>query len=111
LTALLSRLFITDYAIGASLPAVLSYRRKAADFSPTDSWEKIAAILGEDDLLPPALFDDELSATDSVYSFLSDIQDEWRRRLFFSDSPDPTEEIIEKLEKEKAEREAQREAK
>jgi len=112
LTALLNRLVVSDHIIGASLPALLVYRRKAANFTPTDSREQIRAVLGEDTLLPPTLTSPEPSSAASMISnLLRGIPSgNLRIILAFSDPPHFTKEYIEYKEKEEAEREAKREA-
>jgi hypothetical protein len=113
LSALLNRLTSSDHFIRASLPALLSYRRKTAQFTPTDSFSQIRAVLGNETLLPPTLLygQSPLAAT-VVNDFLRGVCSEhWRHTLYFSDLPIFTKEFIERQEEKEAEREAQREAK
>ena len=114
LTALLARLVSSDHFIGASLPALLAYRRKVAQFTPTDSLEKIGIVLGENAWLPPTLWHGQPHAIREATDFLDLVairSEEWRQLLYFSNPPEFTKERIERWEKEEAEREAQREAK
>ena len=110
LTALLTRLIGSDTVIG-SLPALLTYRRKAADFALTDSWEQTRVILKDEASLAPTLLDERPRASGVVDELLRGIQsEEWRMTLYFSEMPGLTQEILERAEKREAEREAKREA-
>jgi|GEM_PF-2192094 len=110
LTALLNRLVWSEHFIGASLPALLSYRRKAAQFTPADSSLQIRSVLGDEVWLPPTLWHGRPNAAGMVSDFLDAMRSEnWRQAtLCFSDSPNFTEEVIETLEKQEAEREAKK---
>ena len=111
LTALLTRLTMTDHIIGAYLPAILSCRRKTAHFTPMDSFAQIRAVFGDEAYLPATLLTARPNAASEVYDFLNVVRSEnWRQKLGFSDPPTFTKEILAGWEKEEAEREAQREA-
>jgi len=109
LTALSHRLALSDHFIGASLPALLSYRRKATNFTPTDSWEQIRIVLRDEPRLPPTLLYGEPPSTASIADdFLSIVRSEnWRNMLCFFDVL--KKETLSTLEKEEAERETKRE--
>ena len=110
LPPLLTRLAVTDHAIGGFLPALLSYRRKATHFSTTDSYQQIKSVFEEEIRLPPTMMNDRpyvaLTASNALLAICSE---NWRCALSFSALPIFTKEEIEKLDKEEAEREAQRE--
>ena len=109
LTALLARLVSSDYYMRASLPGLLSYRRKAINFAPTDSGDQIRAALGNESRLPETLWDPHSYTTRAVSYFLREVQSEqWRMVMGFSDPF--SKEFVERQEKEEAEREAKREA-
>ena len=111
LTALMTRLAMTDHIIGAYLPSVLSYRRKAPHFTLTDSWGQIRSVFGDEPHLPATLWDAQPRAASATRDFLEYVRSEnWRQRLGFSDPPNFTKEFIEGQEREEAEREAKREA-
>ena len=108
--AWLNRLFVSDHIIGAYLPALLSYRRKATYFTPMDSLDKILAVLGEEAWLPPTLWEPQAHAVKATSDCLSEVRSEkWRQKLYFSDPPFFTKEFIERQEEKEAERETQRE--
>ena len=110
-TALLNRLIMSDHCIGTTLPAFLSYRRKAEHFSPTDSGDEIHAVLGDEKWLYPTWIYDYPPVAEMAANFLRQVQSEnWRLMLCFSDPPFFTKEFVEHQEKEEAEREAEREA-
>lgn len=107
LSALVSRLVSSDYFIGASLPALLSYRRETTRFSPIDSSLQVGSVLGNETRLPPTLLDGQPRAASVVSCFLREVRSEqWGQRLCFFDPPALTEEIIYTLERQEVEREA-----
>jgi len=107
LSALLNRLVISDHIIGASLPALLDYRKKASTFTPFDIYPQVGAVLGKEMRSPPTLWSDFSLAASNVSDLLREIQSEkWRQRLCLSDPPVFTEEFIETLERQEMEREA-----
>jgi len=112
LTTLLTRLIWSDHVVVVSLPALLSYRRKAVIFAPTDSREQIRAVLRDEPRLPPTLIQGDPPLVDvEADHLLRSVQSEyWRMMLCFSDPSRFTKEFIERQEKEEAEREAKREA-
>ena len=107
---LLHRLVLSDHFIGASLPALLSYRRKAPHFTPDDTYQQINAVFGRDaPAMPPTLCDGRPRPASEAITLLDELRSErWRNRLSFSDPPTFTPEKIEILEKKEAEREAMR---
>ena len=110
--ALPNRLFVSDHIIGAYLPALLSYRKKATHFALEDTLDKIYAVLGDDAWLPPTMWEAKPHAVKAVNDFLGEVRSrKWQQKLHFSDPPEFTKERIERWEQEEAEREAQREAK
>jgi len=113
LPPLLTRLASADHDIGGLLPALLSYRRKAVHFSPTDSFQQIQSVLGKESRMPPTMYNGDQPftaylANDALRAVCSE---KWRMTLYFSDPPGLTKEIIENAEREEVEREAEREAK
>ncbi|MCL1921528.1 MAG: hypothetical protein FWG50_10730 [Kiritimatiellaeota bacterium] len=112
LTALSRRLALSDHCIGASLPALLSFRRKTMVFTATDSFPQIRAVLGDEVWLPPTLLPGRHRAVIEASDFLTAIRSEhWREKLCFSESPAFfAKGLVEQLEREEAEREAKREA-
>jgi len=113
LPPLLTRLSSADHVIGGLLPALLSYRRKAERFSPTDSFQQIQSILGEDTRMSPTMYNggQPLAASLASEALRFIDTERWRMALYFSDLLGITKEIIERFEKEEAERDAEREAK
>jgi len=113
LTALLSRLAVSDHTIGASLPALLSYRRRVTHFDPTDITSQLRDIFKDHPRLHPTLlYYDPPPVASVVKKIVEHIRSEnWRQQLGFSDPPEFTKERIKRWEQEEAEREAQREAK
>ena len=109
--AWLARLAVSDHAIGGFLPALLSYRRKAVHFTPTDPDTKILSVLGEVTRMPPTLMDGNPYVANMTKAALRRIcSEKWRQQLGFSDLTSFTKEFIERQEEQEAEREAQREA-
>jgi hypothetical protein len=76
-SAWLARLAMSDHAVGAFLPALLSYRRKTINFTPTDDLgNQIRAVLGDEVRLPPTLLygDSRLVTINLVINILAFFQ-------------------------------------
>lgn len=85
---LLNRLSLSDYYIRSSLPALIAYRQKAPAYSPTDDYQRIKNVMGQEAKVSPSLgveIAGPKRAASAVNELLQDVRSgRVRSRLLFS---------------------------